>query len=456
MEKKAARILVVDDNYDVLQSAMVLLKRFYTDVQIEQLPENVVQRIGKESYDLILLDMNFRKGKRDGEEGFHWLERILESDRDAVVVMITAYGDIDLAVRAVRAGAVDFTLKPWKNQKLLATVNSALQLSSARREVEKLRIARKELIDEPSRSMEIVGTSPALGECLAIAKKVAGTDANVLITGENGTGKELIARNIHRLSGRSDRPFVHVDLGAIAENLFESELFGHVRGAFTDAKENKTGRFELADGGSIFLDEIGNLGLGLQAKMLSVLQRKTIVRVGSTTEIPVDFRLICATNRFPAEMVEKGEFRNDLLYRINTVEIRVPALRERPEDIESLFNYFLGIYARKYRKMGLKVSPKAFERLRKYSWPGNVRELQHAVERSVILNEGKALTYADIIPEGNTEGSLRKKEVTGLDEMEREHLVKIINKNRGNITRSAKDLGISRTALHRRIRKYDI
>ncbi len=451
-----ARILVVDDDYDVLKSAMVLLKRFYTDIQIEQVPENLINRIEKEAFDLILLDMNFQKGKRDGEEGFKWLERILEADPDAVVVMITAYGDIDLAVRTIRSGAVDFVLKPWKNDKLLATVHAAVELTRARKQVRILRKNQRELIGDSSGFREIKGESPAFRECLGIAEKVAATDANVLITGENGSGKELVARNIHWLSARSDRPFVAVDLGSIAENLFESELFGHKKGAFTDAREDKTGRFELADGGSIFLDEIGNLGLGLQAKLLAVLQRKTVIRVGSTEEIPVDFRLICATNRLPSQMVERREFREDLLYRINTVEIRVPPLRNRPEDIKPLFEHFLGIYSRKYHRSGFQIGSKTYEELRKYRWPGNVRELQHAVERAVILNEGKTLKYGDIIPDGIMEKTPQKKEVTTLDEMEKEHIVRIIQKNRGNITRASKDLGISRTALHRRIRKYGL
>ncbi len=451
-----AKILIVDDDYDVLKSAMVLLKHFYSDVQIEQVPENVIQRIEKEAFDLVLLDMNFHKGRRDGEEGFYWLDKILASDKDAVVVMITAYGDIDLAVRGIRAGAVDFVLKPWKNQKLLATINAALELTRARREVRKLRITQQGLIDDSSRFNEIIGKSPSIMECLGVADKVARTDANVLITGENGTGKELIAKNIHRLSDRRDRPFISVDLGSIAENLFESELFGHVKGAFTDAREDKAGRFELADGGSIFLDEIGNLNLALQSKLLNVLQSKTIFRVGSAVEMPVDFRLICATNKSPQELTEKKEFREDLLYRINTVEIHVPALRDRTEDIELLFKHYLRIYMKKYNKPGLRVSPKTYERLKNYDWPGNVRELQHSVERSVILNEGKTLSYTDIIPDRAPERSMQKKEVTGLDEMEMQHLVRIIGKNRGNITRAAKDLGISRTALHRRIRKYGL
>ncbi len=366
MEIKNAKILIVDDDYDVLKSALVLLQRFYSEVQIEQVPENVIPKISKESYDLILLDMNFRKGNRDGEEGFYWLDQILKADRDAVVLMITAYGDVDLAVRAIRAGAVDFVLKPWKNQKLLGTINAALEIKNSRKEVRRLKITQKGLIEESTRPLPIIGESAALKECLQLTEKVAQTDANILITGENGTGKELIARNIHRLSLRKDKPFISVDLGSIAETLFESELFGHVKGAFTDAREDKAGRFELANGGSIFLDEIGNLSLGLQAKLLSAIQNKINIRVGSTIETPVDFRLISATNKSPDQMVSNNEFREDLLYRINTVEIEVPPLRDRQEDIELLFQHFLDIYSRKYNKPGLQAGPKLFDRLRKY------------------------------------------------------------------------------------------
>jgi DNA-binding NtrC family response regulator len=456
MDLQEAKILVIDDDYDVLKSVLLLLGRFYTDVQIEQVPENLVDRLRKGSYDLVLLDMNFQKGRRDGEEGFQWLEKILEIDHDAVVVMITAYGDLEIAVRAIRAGAVDFILKPWKNQKLLATINSALSLKRTKKEVKKLQLAQKGLVEESSKMNEIIGNSTAIRDCLQLAEKVAGTDANVLITGENGTGKELIARTIHRLSNRNDRPFIGVDLGSIAEPLFESELFGHVMGAFTDARADKPGRFEMAAGGSIFLDEIGNLSLGLQAKLLSSIQKKTIYRVGSTVEIPVDFRLISATNRSLPDMVGRQEFREDLLYRINTVEIRVPALRERSGDIELLFRHFLEVYMKRYGKTGLSVSPRTIEKLKDYPWPGNVRELQHIVERAVILNEKKVLGFADIIPGGESGSNLDRKEILNLGEMEKTHIQKIIHRNRGNITKAAMDLGISRTALHRRIRKYDI
>ncbi len=456
IEKQQARILVIDDDYDVLKSALVLLKRYYSRVDIEQVPENVIQKLSEQTYDVILLDMNFQRGNRDGEEGFHWLKQILGSDKQAIVILITAFGDTDLAVRAIKEGAVDFVLKPWKNQKLLATINASLKLSHSRKEVQKLKIAQQHLFQDSNRTDHIVGNSPAFRECLSIADKVGKTDADVLIMGENGTGKELIARKIHKISGRCSNVFISVDLGSLSENLFESELFGHVRGAFTDAREDKPGRFELADSGTIFLDEIGNLSPGLQSKLLTVLQKKTVVRVGSSNEIPVDFRLVCATNRPLYEMVNRFEFREDLLYRINMVEIHVPPLRERAEDIPILLDHYLEYYMKKYNKPALKVNPKTYDKLLRHDWPGNIRELQHMVERAVILNDRKLLSYADFLPGKSIQGDQQQKEPSSLEDMEKRHILKIIDKNKGNITRAAGELGISRTALHRRIRKYDL
>jgi DNA-binding NtrC family response regulator len=407
-------------------------------------------------FDLILLDMNFQRGKRDGEEGFFWLEKIRQIDPEAIVILITAFGDTDLAVKAIKAGAVDFVLKPWKNQKLLATINSSLQLSKTLKEVQKLRTTQKHLVDDQTRKSMIIGDSPALKKCISMAEKVGRTDADVLILGENGTGKELIARRIHNLSDRRNNVFISVDLGSLAESLFESELFGHSKGAFTGALEDRHGRIELAEGGTIFLDEIGNLSFGLQSKLLTVLQTKTVIRVGTTNEIPVDFRLICATNRPLYDLVSRQEFREDLLYRINVVEIHVPALRERTGDIPQLFQHYLDIYSRKYNKPGLKISEGTMEKLMKYRWPGNIRELQHLVERAVILSESKLLAYLDIMPGQSMIRVSEKAEATKLADIEIQHINRIINKNRGNITRAAADLGISRTALHRRIRKYGL
>ena len=454
--KQQAKILVIDDDYDVLKSALVLLKRYYSRIDIEQVPENVLQRIGQESYDIILLDMNFQRGKRDGEEGFHWLKQILKADKHAIVILITAFGDTDLAVRAIKEGAVDFVLKPWKNQKLLATINSSLKLSYSRREVQKLKITQQHLIQDTRLTHALIGRSPVFQECLSIAEKVGKTDADVLIMGENGTGKELIAREIHTKSERCNNVFIPVDLGSLSENLFESELFGHVRGAFTDAKENKPGRFELADRGTIFLDEIGNLSPGLQSKLLSVLQTRKVIRVGASEEIPVDFRLVCATNQPLYEMVKAFTFREDLLYRINMVEIHVPPLRERSEDIPLLIEHYLDIYRKKYNKPALKVSPKTYVKLAKHDWPGNIRELQHMVERAVILNDRKMLTYADFMFGKSSPSAPQQEASLRLEDIEKQHVLRVIDKNKGNVTRAARDLGISRTALHRRIRKYDL
>ena len=457
MEKEEAKILVIDDDYDVLKSAHVFLKRFFSDIQIEQVPENIEEKIKSGNYDVVLLDMNFQRGKRDGEEGFIWLDRILSIDPQVVVIMITAYGDIDLAVRTIKAGATDFVLKPWKNQKLLATIHAALQLKRSREEVQHLRSTQQKLIEDMSQQYALfIGESESVKKCLGMVDKVAGTDADVLILGENGTGKELIARMIHRKSGRHQKVFIPVDLGSISENLFESELFGHMKGAFTDALEDKPGRFELANGGTIFLDEIGNLSLSLQSKLLNVLQNRKVIRIGSVKELPVDFRLICATNRHLNEMVRRNEFREDLLYRINMVEIEIPSLRERKEDIPLLFNHFFSLYKKKYNKSGLEISPEAIEKLTHHHWPGNVRELQHAVERAVILSERNLVNYTDFMPGRRLVQNTRQKDTVRLDEIEKLHIQKVLEQNKGNITRAAIHLGISRTAIHRRLRKYGI
>ncbi|KPK84806.1 MAG: AAA family ATPase [Bacteroides sp. SM23_62_1] len=455
--EEEARILVIDDDYDVLKTAHVFLKRFFTDIQIEQIPENIEEKIKSGNYDVVLLDMNFQRGKRTGEEGFIWLDRILSIDPQVVVIMITAYGDIDLAVRTIKAGATDFVLKPWKNQKLLATINAALQLKKSRKEVQHLRHTQQKLIEDMSQHYGLfIGESEPIKKCLGIVEKVAGTDADILILGENGTGKELIARMIHRKSGRHQRVFISVDLGSISENLFESELFGHMKGAYTDAHEDKPGRFELANEGTIFLDEIGNLSLPLQSKLLNILQNRKVIRVGSVNELPVDFRLICATNRPLNEMVQRNEFREDLLYRINMVELHVPSLRERKEDIPILFNHFFSLYKKKYNKATLKINSATITKLTHYHWPGNVRELQHVVERAVILSERNLVDFTDFMPRKTANQNTRNKEAVKLDEMEKLHIQKVIEQNRGNITRAAAELGISRTALHRRIRKHDI
>jgi len=457
MEMQTARILVIDDDYDVLKSAHVLLKRFYSEVHIEQIPENINRRISKDSYDVVLLDMNFQKGRRDGHEGFFWLEKILMLDPHLVVIMITAYGDLDLAIQTIRAGATDFILKPWKNQKLLATLHSALQLRESKKEADQLRMTHQRLNEDLNLlAGDFICGSEEMKRCMAMVDRVATTNADVLILGENGTGKELIARTIHLKSERRSKAFVPVDLGALSESLFESELFGHAEGAFTDAKSEKPGRVELANGGTLFLDEIGNLSISLQMKLLSVLQNRASYRVGSVKEIPVNFRLICATNSPVYDMVSSGTFREDLMYRINTVEIHVPPLRERIADIPLLISHFLDLYKMKYNKPRLEISNKTVEKLCKLEWPGNVRELRHTMERAVILSDKSNIALTDLIPGTGASSAAEIKDVTSLEEMEQQHILKIIDRNKGNITRAAVDLGISRTSLHRRLRKYGI
>lgn len=459
-----ARILVVDDNEDLLKAARLLLKQHFSRVDTEKNPENLPNLLRQEGYDVIMLDMNFTHDVTSGTEGFFWLDKILQIDPAAIVLLITAYGDVEMAVRAVKSGATDFILKPWSNEKLLATLLSALSLRKSKLEVEKLKsqnaiIAR----DQQARFGEMVGVSPAMRDVFATIQKVAATDANVLILGENGTGKELIARSLHQHSNRTRQAFISVDLGALSENLFESELFGHVKGAFTDAREDRAGRFEAADGGTLFLDEIGNLSMPMQAKLLTVLQSRQVIRVGSNRPKAVDIRLICATNMPLPEMVARNEFRQDLLYRINTIEVRLPALRERPEDIELLAHHYLRVYTQKYRKRIRDVSPMAIQRMTKYGWPGNVRELQHAIERAVILCERDTLQPEDLFlsnaqktPEKAVNGDTLSLDQFNLDELEKAIIRKVLNKHSGNISKAATELGLTRASLYRRLEKYGL
>src|SRR5688572_10690210 len=420
----AGNILIIDDDRDVLETARMFLKQEFTKVQIEESPENIPALLKSEGYDVILLDMNFKKGVNDGEEGLYWLQQILKIDPHAVVVLITAYGEVDLAVKAMKNGAVDFVLKPWKNQKLLGTILSAQQLRHSKKEIEKLKVTQEKLSDTLEQPyIDFIGESPAIERVREMIDRVSGTDANVLILGENGTGKEVVPRAIHRKSTRNKKVFISVDLGSISETLFESELFGHVKGAFTDAKQDKPGRFEIASGGTIFLDEIGNLSLLLQSKLLTVLQHRKIQRVGSNAEIPVDFRLICATNMPLNEMVYEKTFRQDLLYRMNTVEIRVPSLRERIEDIPLLLDHFLRRYSQKYKRQDMTVEKSVVSRLKKYHWPGNIRELQHAVERAVILNEGKTIRSPELLINNTTIQPKKEDHPVTLEDMEKRFIM---------------------------------
>ncbi|RLD19736.1 MAG: sigma-54-dependent Fis family transcriptional regulator, partial [Bacteroidetes bacterium] len=370
---KTGRILIVDDNEDLLSAARIFLKRHFAHIDVEKNPESIPDLIQNEQYDVILLDMNFTKDVSSGKEGFHWLEKIIAIDPSSVVVLITAYGDEQTAVKAIKSGATDFVLKPWENEKLLATISSSMQLSQSRQEVVALKDRQKVISAElNSKFHDLIGESKAMQEVYNTIERVAETDANVLILGENGTGKELVARAIHAQSNRKNEAFINVDLGSITETLFESELFGHVKGAYTDAKEDRIGRFEAATGGTVFLDEIGNLSTQLQAKLLSTLQSRQIVRVGSNKIIDIDVRLVCATNMPLYQMVNENKFRQDLLYRINTVEVHVPSLKERFEDIPLLTDHFLEIYCKKYKMPLKRLTPATLKRLEKHTWPGNI------------------------------------------------------------------------------------
>jgi len=452
-----ASILIVDDDRDILETARMFLKQEFTTVQIEQDPKRIQAHLQKSEFDVILLDMNFKAGVNDGEEGFYWLEEILKYDQAAVVILITAYGEVDIAVKAIKHGATDFVLKPWKNQKLLGTINAALQLRQSKREVAQLKSTQETLredIDQPY--IDFVGDSTAIRRVHELIDRVAGTDADVLILGENGTGKELVARALHRRSLRRNEVFINVDLGALTETLFESELFGHVKGAFTDAKQDKAGRFELASKGTIFLDEIGNLPVPLQSKLLTVLQNRKVQRVGSSKEVALDFRLICATNVDLHEMVAEKRFRQDLLYRINTVEIRIPPLRERTEDIPVLSEHFLNVFGRKYKRQGMKIDKALKQKMLKHSWPGNIRELQHAIERAVILNDDKVIRSAELVLGTAVAKKRTDEQPKTLEEMERLFIIQSLEDNDGNVSQTAETLGMTRTALYRRMRKHGI
>ncbi|MCX6553536.1 MAG: sigma-54 dependent transcriptional regulator [Candidatus Aminicenantes bacterium] len=458
MKKNSGKILIVDDDADVLQAATLFLKQHVQSVRSEKNPALIPQLLKDEAFDVILLDMNFERDVSSGQEGFFWLEKILAVDPQAVVILITAYGDVDLAVRAIKEGASDFVLKPWQNEKLLATVSSALQLRSSRFETENLRRRQQQLsadMDHPFH--DFVGASAGMQQIFQTIAKVAATDANVLIIGENGTGKELVARALHRQSARANEIFLAVDMGGISETLFESELFGHVKGSFTDARSDRIGRIELASGGTLFLDEVGNLPLGLQAKLLRVLETRQIIRLGSNTPIQVDIRLICATNMPIAELVNRKQFRQDLLYRVNTVEIHLPPLRERYDDLKPLAEHFTKQACRKYQKAAKTISEAALKKMVTYHWPGNIRELKHALERAVILSDAPVLQPSDFSFSHKLESAeeLAFKDLN-LEQAEAILVRRALSKYQGNISQAAKELGLTRAALYRRLEKYGL
>ncbi|MCK9453087.1 MAG: sigma-54 dependent transcriptional regulator [Bacteroidales bacterium] len=449
-------ILILDDNKSVLTALEMLIQTEFDQVFTLSNPNVLLATLQKHRIDVVLLDMNFKAGINTGNEGIFWLHQIQKHDPTIVVVMITAFGDVELAVKAVKEGAFDFILKPWDNRKLISTLHAAMKLRKSQLDntaLAKTSQTLKQVLAPPFQ--EFIGQSEPIKKVLAIVKKVAATDANIFITGENGTGKELIAREIHQHSLRKNEIMLSVDMGAISETLFESELFGHTKGAFTDAKEERTGKFEAAHKGSLFLDEIGNLPLSLQAKLLSVLQNRSIIKLGSNKPIPVDIRLITATNKDLRAMISEGLFREDLLYRINTITIELPPLRERGEDVLLLAEYYLEKYATKYNKAGIKLSRKAAQKLLKHQWPGNVRELQHSIEKAVILADSTVLheeSFALHTPGKSTASQLPHKTI---EEMEKEMIRLALEKENGNMSAVAKTLGISRPTLYKKLKSLE-
>lgn len=449
---KQGTILVVDDNKGILTAVKMLLGTCFEKVITISTPNKIKATLHDENIDVVLLDMNFSAGINTGNEGLFWLSEIKKEDAAVQVVLFTAYADIDLAVRGIKEGAADFVVKPWDNAKLLETLRAAYNIRVANRKG--IAIADNKQIVSKESGM-FWGESSAMQQLRSLIEKVARTDANILVTGENGTGKEMLAREIHMLSNRKKETLVPVDMGAITETLFESELFGHVKGAFTDARADRPGKFEVANNGTLFLDEIGNLSYHLQAKLLTVLQRRSIVRVGSNTPIPVNIRLICATNRDLQEMVQKGDFREDLLYRINTIHVEIPPLRERPEDIVPLTEIFLSKYANIYGKSTMRLSPDAKEKLKTQPWYGNIRELEHTIEKAVIIAEGNTLDGNDFdFPRAKKDTD--NKEATTLEEMEYNMIKSAMDKYNGNLSLVASQLGISRQTLYNKIKRYEL
>ncbi|MDA3616728.1 sigma-54-dependent transcriptional regulator [Polluticaenibacter yanchengensis] len=446
---KNASILVVDDDKDVLTAVHLLLKTEAKKVVTESNPENIRQLLHTQEFHLVLLDMNFKSPVHTGNEGFFWLNEIKRLKPAVEVIMITAYGSIDLAVRSLKEGASDFLLKPWYNDKLVEHIKEAL---GAKKQKNSTKLPADAIIGN-----ELLGESDEMQKLFIKIKKIAPTDANVLILGENGTGKDLIARTVHQQSLRAGKPFIKVDVGALTESLFESELFGYKKGAFTDAKEDREGRFEAANGGTLFLDEIGNISLHLQSKLLSVLQNRQVMRLGSNEAVPVDIRLVCATNIPVSELANEAKFRKDFVYRIHTVDLMVPPLRKRDEDILMLAAHFCNLYGRKYFKSEITLSQAAIAKLKTYHFPGNVRELQYSIERAVIMAETDTVSAEDLIfLPLETTGNREESKDTKLSSVEKATILRVIDKNNGNISKAAKELGITRTALYRRINKYDI
>ncbi|NUZ10940.1 sigma-54-dependent Fis family transcriptional regulator [Pseudoalteromonas sp. McH1-7] len=449
-------ILVVDDNTEILVATRMLLKQYYKKVVTLDNPHDIKKAMSEQDFALVLLDMNFTRESTSGAEGFYWLKQIKAIDEDAVVVLFTAYGDLNMAVDAIKLGANDFVLKPWQNEKLLATVANCIELSEQRQKSKKLtQLAQISMAAQHKPFEHLIASSPAMEQVFQTIEKAAKTDANVLILGESGTGKEVVARELHKQSLRQEHTFMSVDMGTIASSLFESELFGHVKGAFTDAKSNKPGRFELADSGTLFLDEIANIPLALQGKLLTAIQNRIVTPVGGSKQVEVDLRLITATNMNLYDMVREGNFRQDLLYRINTVELTLPALRDRPQDIPLLIEFYADLYSKKYKLARKTVSDKVMAELVQYQWPGNIRELQHLVERAVILSDSAQLEFQLTTSKTHAPDNLVT-DSYNLAEIEQKTIERAIKDFKGNISHAAKALGITRASLYRKMEKYDV
>jgi two-component system, NtrC family, response regulator HydG len=449
---KNAKILAVDDDQDVLVAVKMLLRPEVKEIVTEKNPEKILSLLAQNQFDLILLDMNYKSSLNTGNEGIFWLRKIREINKNVAVIMITAYGDIDLAVRSVKEGANDFVLKPWRNERLLETIENCYQQSIA---------GNKQSTKKTSSKAEtsLLGSSEAMQDVLYKIEKIAPTDANILILGENGTGKTEVAKLIHQKSLRNQKPFIHADLGSLTESLFESELFGHKKGAFTDAREDRAGRFESANEGTLFLDEIGNISLPQQAKLLTVLQNREVTRLGTNAPISIDIRLISATNAPIKEMASQNQYRKDLIYRLNTIEITLPPLRMRGNDVVLLAEYFMKSYGEKYHKNLIEIDEKAKIKLRQYAFPGNIRELQHSIERAVIMADNQAITARDLDLNSSIETPVMMQQESStlrIDEIEKSTILKAIERHDGNITKAARELGLTRTALYRRLGKYDI
>ena len=451
MNAKNATVLIIDDDTDVLTAVKLLLRPEVKEVITEKNPENIRNLLSRYPVDLILLDMNYNSSINTGNEGLFWLKKIREFGSNADVIMITAYGDIDLAVRSLKESASDFMVKPWHNEKLIDCIKKTLKAKGKPAE-------ERTGGDSSVIGKELLGNSEAMKDIFFKIEKIAPTDANILVLGENGTGKDLIAKAIHQNSLRAKKPFIKVDVGALTESLFESELFGHKKGAFTGASEDREGRFEAANGGTLFLDEIGNITLQQQSKLLSVLQNRQVIRLGSNAPVSVDIRLICATNLPLSELANENRFRKDLIYRINTVEIMVPPLRKRGDDIILLAKHFANVYAKKYMKAQLEFDEKAIAKLKQYHFPGNVRELQYTMERAVIMLEGDTLCADDLIfsPLESVPEKEEEPKDLNLGTVEKNTILRVIEKHNGNISKAARELGLTRTALYRRLSKYDI